>query len=62
MGSVYNITWDTRKNPIASLLFIIIIKFNKYKGPDFLEYKPGILLVFPVIWSFKYKGSTYSYI
>ncbi|KAH8768544.1 hypothetical protein BGZ57DRAFT_1006367 [Hyaloscypha finlandica] len=32
-------TKDTRKDPIASLLSIIIIKFDEYKGLDFLGYE-----------------------
>jgi hypothetical protein len=62
MSSIHDITWDTGKDPIASLLSIIIVKFDEYKGLDFLGYKSDIVLVFLVIWSFKYKGSTCSYI
>jgi hypothetical protein len=62
MSSIHDITWDTGKDPIASLLSVIIVKFNKYKGLDFLGYEPGIVLVFLVTRSFEYKGSTYSHI
>jgi hypothetical protein len=60
MGSIHDIAWDTGKDPITSLLFVIIVKFDEYKGPDFLGYKPGIVLVFLVTRSFEYKGSTCS--
>jgi len=60
MGSIHDIAWDTRKDPIASLLSVIIVKFDEYKGLDFLGYELGIVLVFLVIRSFEYKGSTCS--
>ena len=49
MGSIHDIAWDTRKDPIASLLSVIIVKFDEYKGLDFLGYELGIVLVFLVI-------------
>jgi len=62
IGSIHDIAWDTGKDPIASLPSIIMVKFDKYKGLDFLGYELGIVLVFLVTRSFKYKGSTYSHI
>jgi hypothetical protein len=60
MGSIHDIAWDTRKDPIASLPSIIMVKFDEYKGPDFPGYELGIVLVFLVTRSFEYKGSTCS--
>jgi ATP-dependent DNA helicase PIF1 len=60
MGSIHDIAWDTGKDPTASLLSVIMVKFDEYKGPDFPGYEPGIVPVFLVTRSFEYKGSTCS--
>ena len=47
MGSIYNITWDKGVS-ISALLLILLVRFNKYTGLDFILGSPGIVPIFSV--------------
>ena len=36
MGSIHDIAWDTGQDPSSSMPSLLLIKFDEYKGPDFL--------------------------
>jgi hypothetical protein len=48
IGSIYNLRWDYGQDPSAFMPSLLLVKFNKYKGPAFLHYNVGIIPVFPV--------------
>jgi ATP-dependent DNA helicase PIF1 len=48
IGSIYNLRWDYGQDPSASMPSLLLVKFNKYKGPAFPHYNVGIIPVFPV--------------
>jgi hypothetical protein len=54
MGSIYDIAWDSGQDP-SLIPSIILIKFNKYTGPEFLSCLQGIVPVFPVTCQFDFK-------
>ena len=39
---------------------VLLVYFSKYSRPDFPNYGPKIILIFPVICQFEYKGVPYS--
>ena len=56
MGSIYDLAWDNGQDPSSSMPSLVLIKFNEYKGPDFLGCPLGIVPVFPVTRQFEFKG------
>ena len=48
MGSIHDTAWDTGQDPSSSMPSLLLIKFDKYKGPVFPYRDPGVVLVFPV--------------
>jgi ATP-dependent DNA helicase PIF1 len=59
MGSIHDITWSQGQDP-SSLLFLLLIRFPEYTGPDFPGCPPGIVPVFPVFRQFEFKGNACS--
>jgi hypothetical protein len=39
---------------------LVLIKFDKYKEPDFLGCPQGIVPIFPITRQFEFKGIAYS--
>jgi ATP-dependent DNA helicase PIF1 len=56
MGMVTDLSWSVGQRPSISLPACILIKFDTYTGPDFPNYTPGIIPVFPIKRLFDYKG------
>jgi hypothetical protein len=46
--TIYNISWDLNRNPTTDLPTRVFIRFNNYKGPDFLGYSLGVVPVFTI--------------
>ena len=46
--TIYNISWDLNRNLITNLFTRVLIRFNNYKGPDFLGCPLGVVLVFTI--------------
>ncbi len=46
MGTVVDITWQSGQDPITSLPFAVLIRFDRYSGPVFPGCDAGIVLVF----------------
>ena len=40
--------------------FILLVHFSEYSGPDFPNYSPKIIPIFPVTCQFEYKGVPYT--
>jgi ATP-dependent exoDNAse (exonuclease V) alpha subunit len=59
MGSIHDITWDAGQDP-SSIPSILLIKFNKYTGLEFLQCRPGIVPIFTTTCQFEYKGAVCS--
>ena len=59
MGSIHDITWSQGQDP-SSLPSLLLIKFDKYIGLDFLGCPQGIVPVFPIFRQFEFKGITCS--
>jgi hypothetical protein len=36
ISSIYDLVWDNGQDPSSSMPSLVLIKFNEYKGPDFL--------------------------
>jgi ATP-dependent DNA helicase PIF1 len=56
IGTISNISWDLNQNPTSDLPTRVLIRFNDYKGPDFPDCPPSIILVFTITRQFKFKG------
>ena len=56
MGSVHDIAWDTGQDPTSSIPSILLIKFDKYTGPEFLSCPQGVIPVFTIAHQFDFKG------
>jgi ATP-dependent exoDNAse (exonuclease V) alpha subunit len=61
IGTIYNISWDSNRNLTTNLPTRVLVRFNNYKGPDFLGCPLGIVLVFTITRQFKFKGCACSY-
>ena len=48
IGSIYDLRWDYGQDPSASMPSLLLVKFDKYKGPAFPHCDVGIIPVFPV--------------
>ena len=59
MGSIIDISWDYRQD-ISSMPSILLIKFDEYTGPDFLQGRPGVVPIFATTRQFDYKGTVCS--
>jgi hypothetical protein len=46
--TIYNINWDLNWNLTTNLPTRVFIRFNNYKGPDFLGCPLGVVLVFTI--------------
>ena len=56
MGQIQNLSWNNGRR-IDQLPSLILIKFDKYKGPDFPGCEPGVVPVFPASRQFEFKGA-----
>jgi hypothetical protein len=48
MSSIYDLAWDNRQDPSSSMPSFLLIKFDDYKGLDFLGCPQGIVPIFPI--------------
>jgi hypothetical protein len=48
IGTISNISWDLNQNLTSNLSTRVLIRFNNYKGPDFPDCPPSIILVFTI--------------
>ncbi len=55
MGSIQDLSWDYGRQT-SQLPSVILIRFDKYSGPDFPGCEPGLVPVFPVTRQFDYHG------
>jgi ATP-dependent exoDNAse (exonuclease V) alpha subunit len=60
IGIIENILWDISQDLSISMLSVLLICFSEYSGPDFLNYSPKIIPIFPVTCQFEYKGILYT--
>ena len=56
IGSVYDIAWDTGQDPASLMPSLLLIKFDKYTGPEFPSCPQGVIPVFSVACQFDFKG------
>ena len=56
MGSICDISWDSRQDPSSMMPSIILIKFDECNGPDFPQCDPGVITVFLATRQFECKG------
>ena len=50
--------WGTGLDLSAGMSSMLLIRFNKYSGPDFLPYASKVVPIFPVNRLFDYKGAS----
>jgi hypothetical protein len=60
IGTIYDVEWDYRQDP-SLMPLALLVKFDEYTRPVFAQYRLGIVLVFPAICQFDFKGVICSY-
>jgi ATP-dependent exoDNAse (exonuclease V) alpha subunit len=56
IGTVEDILWDTGKDLSVDMPSVLLVHFSEYSGPDFPNYGPKIIPIFPVTCQFEYKS------
>ena len=59
ISSIYDLMQDNGQDP-SSMPSFLLIKFDEYIGPEFLQCRPGIVPVFTTTRQFEYKGAACS--
>jgi ATP-dependent DNA helicase PIF1 len=56
IGTIEDIVWDIGQDPSVDMPSVLRVHFSEYSRPDFLNYGPKIIPIFPVTRQFEYKG------
>ena len=56
-GEVVNFDWEADKDPLTTMPYVILVRFDEYQGPPFPGCPPGTLPIFPATRQFLFKGT-----
>ncbi len=56
IGIVTDIIWATGQDPSVTMPSVLLVRFDKYYGPDFPGCGPKVIPIYPVTRPFNFKG------